>query len=152
MSQTEFAPPPIYQPLIDATDPKNISGVATVPWIAFFNSIFNGDAGADWTPTFTNLTVVGTSPVLTGRVYQISKYLSIFKAKVVPGTNTSATAGVTYIDNFPLTATGDGICFAVSGLLGTNSGMVEAATNRIYVPAWTTVTVPLTIIGLVEAS
>lgn len=144
MSGTVKAPP-IYQPL---TDPD--TGIAAIPWILFFNNIFNGDTGTAWTPTFTNLTQVG-SPTITGRVYQFGKSLAYFKVKIIPGTSTTAVAGTTYINNFPLIMNGDGACLAVSGLLGTNAGMCDQASNNIYVPAWTAVTVPLSIVGMVEA-
>lgn len=141
---TKVAPPPLYNPVVDQ------GGVASLPWTLFFNQLFTGDTGTEWTPTFTSLTTVGT-PTITGRYYKLSQNLSYFTVRVVPETSTTATAGTTYIDNFPLDITGDGACLAVSGLVGGNAGMAEAATNRIYVPAWTAVTVPLTVVGLVEA-
>lgn len=113
--------------------------------------MFNGDAGTIWeNPTFQNLTQVGV-PVITGRYYQISQYLCFFNVLLTPGTNTSAIAGTTYIDNFPLTAHSNGFCLTISNDLGGGLGMVNATNNRIYVPAWTTVTTPLNIIGIVEA-
>lgn len=139
------SPPPLTQPIVDET------GTMPLLWMLFFNNLFQGDAGEVWIPTFQGLTVAGTAPTVTGRVYQISKYLAYFSVKVVPGTSTSAVAGTTYINNFPLTAQSDGVCCAVSGRLGEVTGMVEAATNNIWVPAWSAVTVPLTIIGIVEA-
>jgi hypothetical protein len=139
-------PPPIYQPII--TDE---TGVAALPWVLFFNNIFTGDTGTNWTPQFTNLTVVGAAPTITGRYYKLSQALSFFRVKIVPGTNTSSTAGTTYINNFPLTMSADGVSFAVSGLLGGGTGMCDQASNLIYPPGWSAVTVPLTILGLVEA-
>lgn len=143
---SNFNPPPIDNPVVDQ------GGIATIPWTLYFNSTFTGDAGTTWIPQFTNLTVVGASPTITGRIYRLSRYISYFSVNIVPGTNTSATAGSTYINNFPLTMRADGICFAVSGLLGSNSGSCDRTSNRVYVPTWTTVTVPLTVIGIVEAS
>lgn len=139
-------PPPIQEQLTDDTQSL------TFPWILFFNQMFTGDLGVSWTPTFTSLTEVGGSATITGRYYQISQALCYFNVTITPVTNTSATAGTTYVNNFPLTAFANGICFAVSGNLGTNSGMVTASNNRIYVPGWAAVTVPITIIGLVEAN
>jgi hypothetical protein len=136
-------PPPIYEKLSDN------AGKSTLPWVLFFNNIFQGDTGTDWTPQFTDLTVSGT-PTITGRVYRLSRRIAFFRATVTPATNTSAVAGTTYINNFPLTFTNDGICFAVSGGLGTGSGHVIASNNRIFVPAWTTVTVPVTVVGMGE--
>ena len=65
-------PPPTRNPLTEQ------DGSLTMPWLLFFNQMFNGDAGTEWTPTFTNLTTSG-SPTLTGRFYQLSKYLCYFK-------------------------------------------------------------------------
>lgn len=139
-------PPPIYQPLI--TDQ---SGKASLPWILYFNQLFTGDAGTSWTPSFVSLAQTGV-PTITGKYYRLSAALAYFAVSITPATNTTATAGTTYIGNFPLTMKGDGICFAVSGLLGSSSGMCEKASNRVYVPAWAAVTVPLTVVGIVEAS
>ena len=144
---TSIKEPPIYEPLS-----REDSGVASLPWILFFNSLFTGDTGTSWTPTFTNLTVVGTAPTITGKYYRIGRSVAYFSVKIVPGTNTSSVAGSTYINNFPLVMSADGACLAVSGLLGSNSGMCDKSSNNVYVPTWTTVTVPLTIVGMVEAS
>lgn len=133
--------PPIYQQLGDE------GGKATIPWVLFFNGVYEGDAGNDWTPTFQNLTQVGT-PTITGRYYQINQNMCYFWIRVVPGTSTTSTAGTTYINNFPITFAQDGACLAVSGLLGANAGMIDAATNRIYPPGWSAVTVPVTIVGI----
>lgn len=143
---SKVSPPPTYNPLIE-----DQSGNASLRWILFFNSIYTGDTGTDWTPTFTNLTTVGT-PTITGRYFRISQNLVYFSVVITPATSTTATAGTTYIDNFPLDITTDGACLAVSGGAGTPAGQCVASNNRIYVPAWSAVTVPLTIIGLVEAS
>lgn len=136
-------PPPIQEQVIDE------GGILTLPWILFMNNLFTGDRGTDFTPVFTNLTTVGT-PTLTGRYIKIGQSLAYFWLKIVPSTSTTAVAGTTYINNFPLTFLSDGICFAVSGLLGSTSGHITSADNRIYVPAWSAVTVPLTIVGIGE--
>lgn len=143
---TAVQPPPIYNPVVEE------NGIATIPWILFMNSIFKGDTGSNWTPAFTGLTVVGAAPTITGKYFRISSSLVYFHVHIVPGTNTSSTAGTTYINNFPLIMSANGICFAVSGLLGSSAGMCDQASNKIYVPAWSAVTVPLTVVGIVEAS
>ncbi len=140
---SSIQPPPIQEQL------ANNLGVATLPWILFFNQLFEGDTGINWTPTFTDLTTVGT-PTITGRVYRLSRRICFFRVTITPGTSTTSTAGTTYINNFPLTFANDGICFAVSGGNGSNSGHVVASNNRIFVPAWTAVTVPLTVVGMAE--
>ena len=138
-----LAPPPLQTPMLDDNQ------VLSMPWLLFFNQTFIGDSGNSWSPTFTNLTEVGAATIV-GRYYQISQSLCYFNVTITPNTSTSATAGTTYVNNFPLTATANGICFAVSGNLGTNAGMVNSSNNRIYVPAWAAVTVPLTVIGMVQ--
>lgn len=139
----KVSPPPFIEPLADE------EGVASLPWSLFFNQMFTGDTGTSWTPTFTSLTEVGT-PTITGKYFKIGQSLCYFWVTITPSTSTTATAGATYINNFPLDIVSDGACLAVSGLLGTNAGQCEASTNRIYPPSWSAVTVPLTIVGLVE--
>lgn len=136
-------PPPIYDYLIDQDGKANLS------WILYFNSLYEGDTGTEWNPTFVSLTSVG-SPTITGRYYRIGRRLCYFHVIVNPATSTTATATTTYIDNFPLTMAYDGLCFAVSGGSGTNAGHAIASTNRIYVPSWSAVTVPVHVIGMVE--
>lgn len=143
---TQIAPPPINDFLVDNEGKANLS------WILFFNQLYEGDTGTSWTPTFTSLTEVGGSATITGRYYRVNRRLCFFWVKIVPVTNTSATAGTTYINNFPLTASNDGACWAVSGNLGDGPGHIVASNNRIYVPGWTTVTVPLYVVGFTEVS
>ncbi len=141
-----LSPAPIADKLIEE------SGLANLSWILFFNSIFTGDPGQAWTPTFSGLTETGGAATVTGKTFQLSQSLVYFSVQVIPATDTSAVAGTTFINNFPLTANGDGVCFTVSGNLGGTVGMVDRASNRIYVPGWTAVTIPLSIIGIVEAN
>ena len=138
--------PPIIHPLLEGRQET-----ADLRWITFFNQLFEGDAGTAWTPTFVSLGTSGT-PTITGRYYRIGQNLVWFHIRIVPGTNTTSTAATTYCDNFPLNFTQDSICLA-----GTGSGAVQAiggiraADNRIYTPAWSTVTDPVTVIGFGEA-
>lgn len=133
--------PPFYSPVI------NNEAKFLMPWVLFVEQMFKGDPGDPWVPTFQNLTTSGT-PTITGRVYRLSQYLTFFTVRIVPGTSTTSTAGTTYIDNYPLLFNGDGLVFAVSGGVGSNSGHIVASTNRIYTPPWSGVTVPLTLLGI----
>jgi len=136
--------PPIQHPVTDE------GNRATMPWALFFNFLFSGDIGTSWTPIFENLAVTGT-PVYEGRYILLTSNLAFFRINVNPnGGNSTSTAGSTAINNFPLPFSQNGICFAVSGYTGSNAGMVDAATRKIFVPSWTSVSVGLTIIGLVE--
>lgn len=137
---------PIFDPVVDS------NGKALLSWVLFFNNLSIGDVGTAWTPTFTSLTEVGGSATITGRYYRLSQHICFFRVTITPVTNTSATAGTTYISNFPLSASADGICGSVAGVLGGTLGMVQATTNRIYVPGWSAVTVPVNVFGFVEVS
>jgi len=136
--------PPLRFPLTN----KNQS--LELPWITFFNQTYNGDAGNDWTPNFEGLTVSG-EPTITGRYYRVSRFLLYFNILVTPSTNTSSTAGTTYVDNLPIVPYNNGVCMSVSNNLGGAIGMVNASNNRIYTPGWLNVTTPVNIIGMVEA-
>ncbi len=141
---SNISPPPIQHQMAD--DSMN----ATMPWVLFFNNMYNGDIGTSWIPEFANLTVTGT-PTYEGRYVLLTKQLAYFRINIAPnGGNSTSTAGSTAITNFPLPFAQNGICFAVSGLVGTNAGMVNAPDRKIYTPNWSAVSVNLTIIGLVE--
>lgn len=134
-------PPPINEIVIEQ------NGLAKLPWILFFNNVFEGDSGTAWTPEFTNLTTVGT-PQITGRYYRINQNLCFFWIEIIPDTSTTSTAGTTYCGNFPLQFQHDSACWAVSGGVGDGPGHIVSTTNRIYTPGWSAVTVPLTVIGI----
>lgn len=142
---SNVAPPPVRDFIVGPDGKTNLS------WVLFFNNIFEGDTGALWTPTFTNLTTVGT-PTITGKYLMLTRRVVYFWAKIVPATSTSSTAGTTYINNFPLTFASDGIVFAVTGNLGDGPGQIVSSNNRVYVPSWAGVTVPLTVIGIAEVT
>lgn len=141
-------PPPLQQSILE----KN--GDINFLWSLFFNQSYQGDAGISWTPNIISLSSSGGSPAIVGWVYKISQYLAYFRVNVIPadGGNTSSVAGTTYIDNFPYVLTGDGVCANLSGHLGGSLGACEKATGKIWIPAWTTVGNPVTVVGIVEAS
>lgn len=139
-------PPPIIQPIAEGR-----SEMADFRWILFFNQMFEGDAGTDWTPTFVSLGSTGT-PTITGRYYRIGQNLVYFRIKIVPATNTTSTSATTYCDNFPLNFVADGVCLAGTGSGAVQAiGGVRAADKRIYPPAWSAATETITIVGFGEA-
>ncbi len=141
-----LTPAPLYHPLTD----KN--GTVTMPWILYFTGLSSGDQGTKWTPDFQNLTHVGNMPTFSGIYYKINAHLTYFTATITPDTNTSSTAGTTYIDNFPQIISADGAVHAVSGSTGsTAAGIAQASSGRIYPPGWTTIAVPVTICGVVQS-
>ena len=137
------SPAPITQAVVDQT------GLPTLPWTLFFNQNFTGDTGNNWDVNFIGLT--GNAEA-SGRYYRISQSLVYFTINIIPDGNTSAVSGTTYVDNFPLTFSGNGFNTVVSGDAGGAVGINRASDKRIYVPTWTDVSAPLTVIGLVEAT
>ena len=140
-----YAPPPTSDILTES------DGFPRPSWTLFFNSLYEGDSGTEWEPTFQNLGTTG-APTISGRFYRLGGLnLIFFRITIIPATNTTSTAGTTYCDNFPVSIREDGVCMSVSGNLGGALGHVVAVNNRIYTPAWSTITDPVTIIGMAEA-
>lgn len=131
--------------------PIDEDGDITLPWLDFFNQTYQGDAGDAWTPNFQNLGQTGT-PTITGRYYRLSRFILYFNILVTPATNTTSTAGTTFVDNLPIKPFNNGVCMSVSNNLGGALGQVVASNNRIYTPGWTNVTTPVNVLGIVEAS
>jgi hypothetical protein len=139
------AQPPFYHPIIEP------NGKCNAGWTEFFEDVYTGDRGTTWTPTFNGLGTTGT-PTITGKYFKITSGLVYFWVKIVPATNTSSTAGVTFIDNFPLNINNDGAVFAVSAGVGGSNGHALTGTTNIYPPGWTNLTTTVTIVGLIEAA
>lgn len=134
--------PPITDIMIEQ------NGKARLPWILFFNSLFEGDGGNAWTPQFTSLGSTGT-PTITGTYYRINQRVCVFFITITPATDTTSTATTTYVGNFPLQFTNNGVCFASTGDGAVQAiGGIRANDNRIYTPAWSSVTTPLTVFGI----
>lgn len=136
--------PPRTEPIVD--DDK----FATLNWTIFFESLANGDVGTAWTPTFVGLTETGTA-TKTGKYYRINKNLVYFRIVITPATDTSATAGTTYCDNFPLTMISDSANITCSGFTAAAGGTTYSD-KRIYTATWTNIATPITIVGLVEVN
>lgn len=136
--------PPKTEPVVDKEK------FMTLPWLIFQDQLADGDAGTTWTPTFTGLTEVGTA-TKTGVYYRISKKLVYYRIVITPGTNTSATNGTTYCNNFPLTMSANSANITVSGFTAAAAGS-ESSTNRIYTATWSLITTPITIVGIAEAN
>lgn len=121
----------------------------TLNWLSFFEGLSTGDTGAVWTPTFTGLTEVGTA-TKTGVYYRLTNKLAFFRIVITPATNTTAVAGTTYCNNFPLNITAQGLVATISDYTAAVSGATTA--KRIYTAAWAAVATPITLIGLLEVS
>lgn len=136
--------PPNTEALVD--DDK----LTTLTWLSFFDNVSRGDSGAIWTPTFTGLTETGTA-TKTGKYWRLSNALTYFRIVITPATDTSAVAGTTYCDNFPLSIAQAGVSASLSGSSAAVAG-ITSSPKRIYTGTWTTITTPVTLVGIVEAS
>lgn len=150
---SSIKPPPFYAPMVEMQPVgSQPSGLAAGVWTEFFNALYTGDTGTNWTPTFVSLGSTGT-PTINGKYYRISRNLVFFTVTIIPTTDTTSTAGTTYIDNFPLNIRGSSVCLAAipSTGIGGSSGVIDAASGRIFTPAWTTVTQSVIVVGMMEA-
>lgn len=137
--------PPNTEPLVDGD--KNV----TLPWQAYFESTSEGDPGNVWTPTFQGLTSTGPAPTFTGTYYYLSQKLAYFSIVIAPGSggDTSAVAGTTYCDNFPLSLSVDSVAATIGGA-GAAVAAVASSAKQIYTATWTGATGNITIVGIVE--
>lgn len=131
---------PIRAKVIDS------NGLATPTWTEYFGDITNGDVGTSFTPTFSNLTTVGT-PTITGVYYQNQGFTDFF-VKIVPATSTSSVAGTTSFP-LPVTVSADTGCFTIEGG-GAAVGVINASSQTVFPPTWTGATIPITITGRVK--
>lgn len=115
-------------------------------WIVYFSDLNRGDSGTTWPPVITNLTTVGT-PNITGVYYQNSGFTD-FAVKIVPGTNTSSTLGITTLA-LPFSITAD-TCANVASGFNASLGVVNASGRVVYLPNWSLITAPITITGRVK--
>ena len=136
--------PPFNAPIED-----QIGGMSK-QWATFFESMFMGDAGKDWNPTFVGLS--GSLTSQKARFYRLNNYFAVFHIDLVPSGGITSTGGNTYCNNFPLQTRQNGVCWAVSGGLGTEAGHVNGVDRRIYFPAFSGITNPVSIIGFVWAA
>lgn len=137
---------PIFDPVVDET------GKAQLSWVLFFNALYEGDSGTDWTPSITGLTQTGGAATISAKYYKIGQSLCFFRIKITPVTSTTSTSGTTYVENMPFTSSSDGVCMSVAGTAGGSLGSVSSGTNRIYFPSWSGVLIPVSILGIVEVS
>lgn len=121
---------------IDVINNGNYPFPATQVPSADANTLDDYEEGT-WTPTPTNLTVVGT-PTYTGRYTKIGRIVNA-RILVTSTTNTSSTYGSTRFDvpftvahSVPVMAGDTAVTSAI-----TNSGPVAAGT-AMWMPSWTT--------------
>ena len=136
--------PPKTEPLVDENQ------FPTLNWLAYFDGVSDGDTGTAWTPTFVGLTETGTA-TKTGKYWRLTRNLAFFRITITPATDTTAVAGTTYCDNFPLNITTAGFVGTISGFTAGVSGATSSP-KAIYTSAWAAITTPINIIGILEVS
>ena len=111
---------------------------------AEYDALINSTQGT-WTPTFTNLTVVnGTGgAVYAGRYSRIGRTVFYTVTITCTGTaTTKSTANSTYFD-LPISAVYDDVVFTANSVTrqgnhggSSETGYLEASTDRGYTPDW----------------
>jgi hypothetical protein len=131
--------------LIQGTAAKGINFTANTPAAGMTSQLLNWYEEGTFTPTFTNLTVVGT-PTYAGTYTRIGR-LVYCRVVVTSTTSTSSTNGSTYFSSLPFTPNGSGICAAADGNTAAGYGNGILAPPNVYTPTWgasSSVTIALT--------
>jgi hypothetical protein len=95
-----------------------------------------GYSSGSWTPTYTNLTVVGALD--TGAVWRRIGDLLYIHGYVTAATSTASTVGVTYLNNLPFTGAQGGSVnvYNATTAVGIGIGYITYAGTAIYLPTW----------------
>lgn len=87
-----------------------------------------------WTPSPTNLTVVGT-PTYAGVYTKIGRLVHCtFSATST--TSTASTANTTYFTGLPFTPARSAACHAANNSVNGGVGILDAGSSRVYTPTW----------------
>jgi len=128
--------------LIQGTAGKGFNFTANTPAAGMTSELLNWYEEGTWTPSPTNLTVVGT-PTYTGKYTRIGRQVTCI-ACIDSTTSTTATAGSTSFSGLPFTAAavagnngGNGIVVDTNTVTQVGSGYIFTANNRFYVTGWT---------------
>lgn len=105
-----------------------------------------------YTTTVVGLTEVGGSATITASFVKIGKMVSV-TIKIVPVTNTSSTAGTTTF-TLPFPPEKDAAANAIDDFVpaGLGVGKVDASSDLIFAPAWTTVTTTIIIAAVYRST
>jgi hypothetical protein len=131
--------------LIQGTAAKGINFTANTNAPGMTSELLNWYEEGTFTPTFTNLTVVGT-PTYAGTYTRIGR-LVYCRIVVTSTTSTSSTNGSTSFTDLPFTPSGSGICAAADGNTAAGYGNGILAPPNVYTPTWgasSSVTIALT--------
>jgi len=120
---------------------KGINFTANTPASGMTSQLLNWYEEGTWTPSPTNLTVVGT-PTYTGKYTRIGRQVTCI-ACIDSTTSTAATAGSTSFSGLPFTAVavagnnaGNGVVIDSNTVTKVGAGYVYTGNNRFYVSGW----------------
>lgn len=122
------------------------AGKMALRWVLFLQDLLNGDPGVAFAPDIQNLSNTGGAPAITGVYYENGGFID-FYIRITPVTNTTSTAGTTYIQ-LPFQPSSDCPCFSTTGNSSAISGII-ASSARAYLPSWSNIPDPVTISGRV---
>jgi len=123
--------------LIIGTSGKGIDFSANTPAAGMTSQLLNWYEQGTWTPSPTNLTVIGT-PSYTGTYVRIGRVVYII-LEVAASTSTASTANSTYFTGLPFTIAIDSVINSVGANAVTSPGsglITKFSGGRIYTPTW----------------
>ena len=124
--------------ITQGTAAKGINFTANTPQAGMTSQLLNWYEEGTWTPTFTNLTVVGT-PTYTGRYTRIGRMVS-FTLRIQSTTSTSSSAGATYFNQPIAQFSNRGTLTAANGNATASYGVgLIADDGNCYLPTWVTI-------------
>ena len=127
--------------LVQGIANSGINFTANTPASGMTSQLLNWYEEGTWTPSPTNLTVVGT-PTYTGKYTRIGRQVTCI-ACIDSTTSTAATAGSTSFSGLPFTAVavagnnaGNGVVIDSNTVTKVGAGYVYTGNNRFYVSGW----------------
>ena len=121
--------------VIQGAAAKGFNFTANTPQAGKTSQLLNYYEEGTWTPTFTNLTVVGT-PTYTGKYTRIGRMVS-FTLRIQSTTSTSSSAGATYFNQPIAQFSNRGTLTAANGNATASYGVgLIADDGNCYLPTW----------------
>ena len=121
--------------VIQGAAAKGFNFTANTPQAGKTSQLLNYYEEGTWTPTFTNLTVVGT-PTYTGKYTRIGRMVS-FTLRIQSTTSTSSSAGATYFNQPIAQFSNRGTLTAANGNATASYGVgLIANDGNCYLPTW----------------
>ena len=123
--------------ITQGTAAKGINFTANTPAAGMTSQLLNWYEEGTWTPSPTNLTVIGT-PTYTGTYVRTGRVVYI-TLEVAASTSTASTANSTYFTGLPFTIAIDSVINSVGANAVTSPGsglITKFSGGRIYTPTW----------------